>query len=1020
VARLWITVALLALACGTFRASADELLCAIRAPGDETANLREFHETPDDSLLLGAEKGLFRYDGGRTVKVKGDETSRTYKFYDMRDGLLLLLARKGLFRYEAGHATKIKGDDIGSVHEFHESPQYGLLLAATNGLSRYKDQRVTKVQGEQTDHIYLFHDTLGQVLLASYKGLFRFKGSRVTKVPGDERINYIEAFHDTPRGVLIGASNGLFRFDGERTTNATAEPILDGWTGQIHEFLVWTPAETLLATDFGLFRYDGTRVAKVAGEETGRIYGFFRTSSELLVGAENGLFLYEGAKTKKVMGSQTGPVFKLYDDFDGVLLMAGNGLFRYKWGVNKVEGEKTGSVGKLLHPVAGGFLFSASQGLFRYDGNRIAKVQGEETGQLLATHNIWENKLVAKGTTFNNWDGQLLGMGKGLFHLASFLTAKPILGNAQGLMGSPPNDQGVHTYWTVTHPCSAYADRFHLHVVATDANGNDLDAGPATGFKTENGTTSFRAVVPIHYEGKWTFRVVTKADGKEINIGQHSDQVTFISPKFLEQILAHWKSIAGFSTSFLIIFNIFVFAAARYSPAAWRLATNDLWGKNALLLQNLMLRHLQSAQLWLLSLYVSERRNTIGDSSPYLPLPLTNSTGKFANSDELLKMFGYNARHLWVQGGTGMGKTALFWHLCQTHFGDAQDTAAKIFRRNGYILVPIEARRYPEAPFEEKGASAWVITCVLAVLSERGLSFQDRGLLRAMLYKGTLGVAIDGLNEVARGQAVSAFAAEFPQTPLFVTSQEAGEEPFEVWRLPRTIDDQVEGLLSLYLGSERGQVLKARLLEGGLLSYLRSGYDVRLVIDLFKADPAGATLPVDRIGLYRAAVADAWPENDERLETLEGAAWKLISKRGPNEDKRRLKPDDDAPKDLLEKLEAVREQYGRNVRLVRAAPPYFEFVHDQMNAYLAACWLTSRATFGAMKSELEDTKIWLDGADSQRTLWGFVAVLLNQATLENLWIFSGDDEKRGILQRALAERAEREGWPLTRPPRYKS
>jgi hypothetical protein len=362
-----------------------------------------------------------------------------------------------------------------------------------------------------------------------------------------------------------------------------------------------------------------------------------------------------------------------------------------------------------------------------------------------------------------------------------------------------------------------------------------------------------------------------------------------------------------------------------------------------------------------------------------------------------------------------MGKTALFSHLHQTHFGGAENTAFTIFRRSNYVLVPIEARRFPEAPFEEKGSSAWVIACVLSILSEGGLSFEDRGLLRAMLYKGTLGVAIDGLNEVARGQAVTAFAAEFAEAPLFLTSQEAGEAAFEVWRLPSTIAEHIDGLLALYLGEEGGKILARRLRESGLIAHLRSGYDARLVIDLTKADPGGTNLPLDRIGLYRAAVAEAWPEGDERLETFQAAAWKLMSERGPNEDKRRLKPDADAPKDLLEKVEAARERSGRNIRLIRAAPPYYEFVHDQMNAYLAACWLASRATVGAMKAELEATKVWQDGLDAQRTLWGFVAVMLERANVESLWIFAGNDDRRAVLQRALAQRAEREGWTLIRP-----
>jgi hypothetical protein len=218
------------------------------------------------------------------------------------------------------------------------------------------------------------------------------------------------------------------------------------------------------------------------------------------------------------------------------------------------------------------------------------------------------------------------------------------------------------------------------------------------------------------------------------------------------------------------------------------------------------------------------------------------------------------------------------------------------------------------------------------------------------------------------------------------------------------------------LGQQQGEALAKRLRETGLFRYLRSGYDVRLVSELAEADADRDKLPNDRLGLYRAAVLEGWPEGDDRLDLLQAAAWKLCSKRGPNKDKRRLKPDDDAPKDLLERLEAVRERSGRSIRLIRGAPPGYEFVHDQMNAYLAACWFCDRPTVPIMCDLLSATKAWQDGLEAQRTLWDFVAAMLDQLQLETLWIFAGDDERCTVLGRALAERAEREGWPLTRPP----
>ncbi len=563
----------------------------------------------------------------------------------------------------------------------------------------------------------------------------------------------------------------------------------------------------------------------------------------------------------------------------------------------------------------------------------------------------------------------------------------------------------------MTHPCSAFADQFNLHVVARSAKGEDVGTIPAIGFQPRGDAMSFEATVPVSYSGEWTFRVVSMATGTKTNIGEPSEPISFVAPDtpgFLGW-LAKWRGvIAAISAVLWAILNLLVFAAARYSAAAWRLATDEFWGK-ALILQSLLLRHWQSAQLWLLDLYVRERRTTAaGKSLPYLPLPLTGPDGKIADSDAVLARLAAG-RHLWVQGGTGMGKTATFLHLRQIHFGGIETTAFAIFRRDGYVLVPIEARRFPEAPFDEKGGSAWVVACVLSVLSEGGLSFEDRGLLRAMLRKGTLAIAIDGLNEVARGQAVSAFAAEFPAAPLFVTSQEPGESPFEVWRLPAAIAEHVDGLLGLYLGEPRGEALARRLRDTGLMQHLRSGYDVRLVIELAEADPEGATLPRDRLGLYRAGAAAAWPEGDERLELLQAAAWNLISERRPNEDKRRLKPDEDAPKDLLEQLEAVRERSGRSIRLIRGAPPGYEFVHDQMNAYLAACWFADIPTVAVMCDKLEETKAWQDGLEAQRTLWGFVAAMLDQSRLETLWVFAGDDDRRAVLGRALAERAERAG-----------
>jgi len=496
------------------------------------------------------------------------------------------------------------------------------------------------------------------------------------------------------------------------------------------------------------------------------------------VGAYNGLFRYDGTRTVHVTGTPASP-------------------------------DPTGRINQ-FHDTLGGLLVAAENGLFHYDGMHTIHVPGDPTSPVYAF--------------YDTPGGLLVAAENGLFQMVRqpLSTAKIVLENALQLREAATS-QDVLTRWTMHHPCSAaLGDKLNLHVIAT----SETDAKLATGFQPRDGAMSFEATVPVPEAGNWTFRVVSTAGEIQTNIGQPSEAIPFITSGSSAWFKVWWKDIVAISAALLVALNLAVVAAARYSSAAWRLATDQFWG-NALILQSLLLRHWRVAQLWLLDLYVRERRNAAASKSlPFLPLPLGGPDGMIADSAAVLVRLG-SARHLWVQGGTGMGKTAMFLHLRQTHFGGTESTAFAIFRRDGYVLVPIEARRFPDASFEEKGASPWVIACVLSVLSEGGLSFEDRGLLRAMLSKGTLAIAIDGLNEVARGQAVSAFAAEFPAAPLLVTSQEPGESPFEVWRLPSTIAEHVNGLLTLYLGEQRGEALARHLHDSGLMQHLLERLGVR-------------------------------------------------------------------------------------------------------------------------------------------------------------------------------------------------
>jgi hypothetical protein len=1029
-----LAVALLLSTTGRMPALASAPTCALRVVGDDpTGGVFEFHEM-GGRLLLSTGDGLFHFNGAHLTRIEGNPTGRIYKLHDTRDGLLLR-AKKGFFRYNGKQVQPVVGDPTGDIFEFHETANE-LLLGAEKGLFRLVDMNTVSIGGDPTGEVFEFHETSQGLLLRAENGIFRYDGKRVIHVVGSSKDEHL-MFHDTIHGTLLVAGSGLYQYNRNRAIRVGGEP-----TSEIYEFHK-IQGLTLLEARYGLFSYIDDRLARIAVVPNEEQTSFYDVREGLLIRTNNNhLLRYDEAGLHRIEGEPTGRISKVHDSAYGLILSARNGLFRIENDkVIRIGGETTGRV-SLFFQTPTGLLVGAENGVFRYDQGGIVRVGGQLVGQIFGFHNVAIGLLLRSKRELLYYDGtralritseplgqiygiyesaagSLIGASNGLFQLIlqPLTDATMDLKNASQLEHSSPSKIGILTQWEMNHPCATFADQFYLSVVAANEKDKNAEIAPAVGFQHKDGITSFQATVPVTHDGKWKFHVVSTASGSEQHVGTLSREIEFVTPgtQGFPEWFARWRGVlAAASSAFWVILNLLVFVAAGYSVSAWRLATDEFWGK-ALIIQSLLIRHWRGAQLWVLNLYVRERCKVAGSRNfPYLPMPLVGPEEKIEDSDAVLQRLGV-VRHLWVQGPTGMGKTTMFLHLRQCQFAGSKDTAFTIFQRNNYILVPFEARRFPVAPFDERGGSGWVVACVRSVLSESGLSLEDQSLLCAMLKRGTLAIAIDGLNEVAHGKSVSAFAAEFPSAPLFVTSHEPGEPPFEVWSLPSTIGEHIAALLKLYLGEQSGSSLENLLRQSGLIHHLSSGYDVRLVIELAKADPDGTNVPRDRLGLYRAAVAAAWPKGDNRLEQLEAAAWKLMSEREPNEDKRRLRPDDDATKDLLEQLAAVQERSGRTIRLIRAAPPYYEFVHDQMNAYLAACGLVNRATIAAMIVELEETKVWQDGLEAQRTLWEFVAALLERQSLEALWVFAGDDTRRTLLGRALVERAEREGWTLTRP-----
>jgi hypothetical protein len=214
-------------------------------------------------------------------------------------------------------------------------------------------------------------------------------------------------------------------------------------------------------------------------------------------------------------------------------------------------------------------------------------------------------------------------------------------------------------------------------------------------------------------------------------------------------------------------------------------ATDDGWGTVVLRLATILLSHFPKAQLWILDLYFQSARDRVcaHDPHPFLPLPLKASDGRLRPREQVLAP-SWKGRRLWVQGGSGMGKTVLVQHFMDTRFRNCE-TAFAAYAGWGCVLVKFAARDF-SAGGEDSDDSKWVVDALQATLSSENLTFASDALLRRFLESGTIGVAIDGLSEVDRARAVSAFTQDFPQGPMLVTSQQADGAGFDIFRLPQT------------------------------------------------------------------------------------------------------------------------------------------------------------------------------------------------------------------------------------------
>jgi|GEM_PF-852072 len=535
------------------------------------------------------------------------------------------------------------------------------------------------------------------------------------------------------------------------------------------------------------------------------------------------------------------------------------------------------------------------------------------------------------------------------------------------------------------------------------------------GPETKTRSSVYRAFFP--HDGVYHLSVVAvdrygnRSDPKDIGF-------KFTRPKqdtLWDTLVAVWPIVVATVTGLLAVCFIMLLWLAHRSARAFTILSDAAWAR-WLTWPFFLLRHAPAVQRWVLEpWFQAVRRSTMTDI-PFLDPPVLMTAGSPSEGVALLRRLRDSPR-LWLHGRSGMGKSSVFAAWEKAYFAAADlpnlNTAA---RRYGFILIALRLRHYAALPVPDANRpESWVLEAVRRQLEQHGFATRDLGLIEAMLRAGHIAVALDGTNEVDRDLSLAAFASQFPQARLLITSQAiprslAGDERWEVWELPEDISGLRDGLLALWLGVEESAILSRRITAEGLSRTVVSGYDLRLLADLAAVDPERAALPGDRVALYRAMLARAnGPDGQPlRLEALEQLAWTMMMQR-----RRRIVLDDGKALGVGT-LNALERE---GLRIVRSVGAEHEFRHDLMRAFLAALWLVEETpTLPALQKTATDAGAFALNRRDQEELWGFVAPLLTSAAdLEALWRFANNDPiERGTLEHALQAEADKRGVTLVR------
>lgn len=893
--------------------------------------------------------------------------------------LLLMVFSSDLHVVRASEATLQVDVDMGAVLAI-EGKEDTLWIGTALGLYRWTDaprsipEVALKVKNVRT----LLRE--GKALwIGTDEGLFLWDDPRQG---GNPRLisssqTSVRKLYLFGNKLLIIATGGLFVWQdgspGELRHLEAAGPDIN-WVCQDGNANIW------IASDQGLFSWDGVGDAvPVPLGESLKVTSLHSEGVVLLIGTSKGLLRWIDAPTgNRDWVFRNTEVYSLYKDTATLLISTkGNGLRGLddvRTGQWKPIAEDIGTssryyrIGSVLWMGAGP---TAEAGLYRWESTT------EELPQHMAGINIgFVHCFYKRGDTL--W----IGADKGLFKLDG-LTAKwdaqvKIISKKPSVIYS---DYSLPIRWRIdNYGWRTTPEQVYCRVILTnDATGKEEPVEDGEGYGRHSAT------LPALSSGSYTLYVqATDLNGK-----------TSLSEPFELQVYSTRKDVIWWVVKIYglvnIIVTILLIFLSRWYQGAFDIFTSP-WMKWGSLYFGFSLCYTRFVRLWVFERYYRELKDTFSEDRPYLTAEIQRPDGTIIEPDKLLSELQKHP-HILIQGESGAGKTALLKRLLKIYCQSS--SLRRAFRLYGFIPIFVRARDFADPTVT--GNDSTIANLARLALGARDMLFHDKGLFERIIRRKDFLIILDGLNEADIDKPATGFVATSPKVRFLATSQTPlSSVDIEIYRLPTMTPGFARELLATFIKEQADEVYKATTDE--FWQDIRSGYDVRLIQNAVEKK---LPLPTTRLELFDATIKYAGKGCS--LNTIYAHAWKLWK-----EERRRFGKDETLTESLIIPLQEA------NVVVARGS--MFEFRHDLMRSYLAACWLVREVdSIEGIKGQLSDERVWNLGMSEQNLMFPFLTELLEtQDDLKQIMQFAAEKPIiRVRLFTACKDTAAMKNWSFT-------